>query len=83
MRMAITATITRGHLEIRWSFSTNRYRQATIERLADEYLKALRSLLPQSNTPKAVNLTAQDFPEAQLSQSDLEKLLARLSGNSK
>jgi amino acid adenylation domain-containing protein/non-ribosomal peptide synthase protein (TIGR01720 family) len=78
--LVVTATINRGQLEIRLGFSGNLHRQETIAKLADDYLKAIRSLLSQEHAPKAGSLRPEDFPEAQLSQSDLDMLLAKLSG---
>ncbi len=64
-------------LEVRWTYSSARYRPETINRLADEYVDELRSLLGRGEDGESV-LAPSDFPLARLDQAQLDALLRRL-----
>ncbi|GAB4190120.1 MAG: hypothetical protein Fur006_31930 [Coleofasciculaceae cyanobacterium] len=69
-----------GELQLEWTYSEQIHQPTTIERLAREYLKALRSLITHCQSPDAGGYTASDFPQANLNQKDLEQFLAKISG---
>jgi amino acid adenylation domain-containing protein/non-ribosomal peptide synthase protein (TIGR01720 family) len=69
-----------GELQLEWTYSEEIHQPTTIERLAREYLKALRSLITHCQSPDAGGYTASDFPQANLNQKDLEQFLAKISG---
>ena len=48
------------------------------KKLAVGFAQALRSLMAHCNTPEAGGITPSDFSNARLSQSDLDKLIAKL-----
>jgi len=74
----VDGSIVNGCLELTWSYGENVYRRSTIERLAVGFAEALRSLMAHCNTPEAGGITPSDFSNARLSQSDLDKLIAKL-----
>ena len=59
-----------------WRYSDNLYRRATIERLAQSYLSALRALVAHCQSSEAGGHTPSDFPKAKVSQESLDRLLA-------
>ncbi len=63
-----------GQLQVSWTYSTQRHDAATITRLADGYLAALRTLIAHCLAPDAGGYTPSDFPLAQLDQATLDQL---------
>jgi non-ribosomal peptide synthase protein (TIGR01720 family) len=58
----ITGRIAEGRLQMRWTYAGEQYRQPTIERLAQEYLAALRTLIAhcrERSMPEAKKATEQ------------------------
>ncbi|HJT66878.1 MAG TPA: condensation domain-containing protein, partial [Pyrinomonadaceae bacterium] len=72
----IISSVTDGELRFDWTYSENIHARNTIESLAERCVAELRALLADSETGSAVFALA-DFPKANLSQSDLEKILAK------
>ncbi|QJI45129.1 non-ribosomal peptide synthase/polyketide synthase [Pseudomonas sp. ADAK2] len=63
-----------GELSVGWSFSSERFDTATIERLAEDYAAELAALIAHCVTPGVQGLTPSDFPLAGLTQSQLDSL---------
>ncbi len=72
----IIGSVTDGELRFDWTYSENIHARKTIESLAETCVAELRALLAESKTSGAVYAPA-DFPKANLSQSDLDKILAK------
>lgn len=70
--------ISESHLQLLWVYSDRVHARETIERLAWNYLEALRHIIAQCQTSDVGGYTPSDFPEADLSQATLNKLLARI-----
>ena len=68
-----------GRLQLQWSYSERVHRRATVERLAQGFLEALEALIVHCQSPEAGGFTPSDFPEVELSQGELEELIAELS----
>jgi hypothetical protein len=68
---------------LEWTYSENLHRRATVERLAESYVEELRTLITQSRTCDPANYSPYDFPRANLSQEELSKVLAKLTGSQK
>ncbi|HEY9402414.1 MAG TPA: hypothetical protein VIQ24_06950, partial [Pyrinomonadaceae bacterium] len=68
-----------GQLHISWAYSENLHERSTVERLTESYLEALRSIITHAVSAEAGAYTASDFPEAGLSQQDLDEIIAELS----
>jgi non-ribosomal peptide synthase protein (TIGR01720 family) len=77
--LEVSTRIAGEQLEVEWRYSANLHRAATIEALAQRYMTALRSLIDHCRT-QPLGVTPTDFPDADLSQADLDDLLAQLSG---
>jgi len=67
-----------GRLELTWAYSSHVYRRATIERLASNFFKALNAIVQHCASPEAGGYTPSDFPDAGLSQQELDRFLERL-----
>jgi non-ribosomal peptide synthase protein (TIGR01720 family) len=77
--LQVIATITEDRsLFLSWRYSSAHYREQSIQRLAESYLACLRSLNDACQRDLAPTYTPSDFPEAQLSQRDLDSLLAEI-----
>ena len=74
----VSASVVGGSLHLFWTYSQNLHEHATVERLALEYLDALRVLVAHCLSPEAGGYTPSDFPEAGLSQHELDALLAEI-----
>jgi non-ribosomal peptide synthase protein (TIGR01720 family) len=76
--LAINGCIIEGRLQLDWTSSENLHRRATIERMAQGFMEALRALIADSRSPEAGSYTPSDFPEADLSQKELDEVIAEL-----
>ena len=76
--MAVNGCIMEGRLQLDWTSSANLHRRATIERVAENFIEALRGLIADSRSPVAGSYTPSDFPEADLSQGELDEVIAEL-----
>ena len=74
----VNAQVAEGRLEVEWTFSENRHRRSTIESVARDYIEALRRLIEHCRARGVAGFTPSDFPQAGLSQKQLDELLARL-----
>jgi len=67
-------------LHMRFIYSENRHLRSTVERLANDFLAVLRSLISHCLTPGVAGCTPSDFPLARLSQPVLDRLVAGAPG---
>ena len=74
--LEINALVTGGRLEVRWTFAPSKHRAATVQRVAEDFVAALRQLIQASALPGASALTPSDFPLAKLDQAALDQLIA-------
>jgi len=74
--LEVNGFIAEGRLYLEWTYSDQVHDRATIERLAEGYLAALRALIAHCRAPDAGGFTPSDFPKAKLSQKELDKFLA-------
>jgi amino acid adenylation domain-containing protein/non-ribosomal peptide synthase protein (TIGR01720 family) len=74
----INGGILRGQLTMEWSYSVNIHRRETIERLANEYIEALRNIIKHCQVPESEGFTPSDFPMASIDQKELDKLLGKI-----
>ncbi len=76
--LEINGGITGERLGFEWTFSENLHRRATVERLAQHYIRALRALIDHCLSSEAGGVTPTDFPLAKLNQKKLDKLLTKI-----
>ena len=65
-----------GKLQLNWTYNQNIHQQSTIERLAEWFMAALQTLINHCQSPEAGGYTPSDFPEADLSQEELEQIMS-------
>jgi non-ribosomal peptide synthase protein (TIGR01720 family) len=74
----ISGGISGGRLQLAWIYSSALHRRESIEKFAGEYIEALRRLIAHCQHEEAGGFTPSDFPEADLSQKELDELVAEL-----
>jgi non-ribosomal peptide synthase protein (TIGR01720 family) len=67
-----------GRLQLDWTYSEHIHRRDTIERLAQDFSEALRTLIVHCQSPTAEGYTPSDFPNIKLSQQELDELMTAL-----
>jgi non-ribosomal peptide synthase protein (TIGR01720 family) len=77
--LEISGATHRGRLRLDWTYSENLHRRETIERLAQDFIEALRRLIAHCQNPEVGGYTPSDFPLANVSQRQLDGLVARFS----
>ncbi|MCC5644526.1 amino acid adenylation domain-containing protein [Nostoc sp. CHAB 5824] len=77
--LEIDAIVTGGQLRLDWTYSQNIHHPTTIECLAESFIEALHCLIAHCQSKEAGGYTPSDFPEAELSQTELDTLLAKIS----
>jgi amino acid adenylation domain-containing protein/non-ribosomal peptide synthase protein (TIGR01720 family) len=76
--LEINGTIAGGQLHLNWLYSTNVHHAATIEHLAQTFIRQLQALIAHCVSPEAGGYTPSDFPLATISQAELDRLADRL-----
>jgi non-ribosomal peptide synthase protein (TIGR01720 family) len=74
----INSLVSDSQLQVVFNFSENLYGRNTIECLAQDFIAALRLLTTHCLSPEAGGYTLSDFPEADLNQAALERIMAQL-----
>ena len=77
--LEIEAAVINNELQVHWIYSQNIHQKSTIERLAREFMNSLKNLIAHCRLPQAGGYTPSDFPEADLSQQELDDLFAEIS----
>ena len=75
----ISGGITRGQLQLVWTYSAHLHKRTTIERLAQHYNEALCVLIAHCQSPEAGGYTPSDFPLANLDQQAISKVLGAVA----
>jgi amino acid adenylation domain-containing protein/non-ribosomal peptide synthase protein (TIGR01720 family) len=76
--LEIDGFVADGQLLLEWAYSENVHRRATIERLATSLVESLRALIAHCQEPDSGGYTPADFPQARLSQKELDRFIARV-----
>ena len=72
----INCAVVHGRLEVWWTYSRNRYKTETMEKLAAEFIRHLREVIDHCIRPGVRGATPSDFPLAALDQAALDGLVA-------
>ncbi|MEN5236032.1 non-ribosomal peptide synthetase [Pseudomonas sp. TWI923] len=72
--LSVDGQVYGGALQLRWSFSAERYDQATIATLAEAYRQELLALVGHCLADGNGSFTPSDFPLAQLTQEQIDAL---------
>ena len=71
----INALVVSRELQITWTYSSNIHSHNTVEKLAQNYLEAIRSIIEHCQVSDHRGYTPSDFPLAQLNQLEIDELL--------
>ncbi|MGH4018676.1 MAG: non-ribosomal peptide synthase/polyketide synthase, partial [Pseudonocardiaceae bacterium] len=71
----ITGAVENGELQLGWMYSDQVHDEATVARLAEEVIEALREIVDHCTRPGAGGRTPSDFPLARLDQSGVDRLV--------
>ena len=77
--LEISGGVAGGRLQLTWIYSQQVHKRETVERVAADFIAALRQLIEQCQWGEVIGFTPSDFPEAALSQQELDELVAELS----
>jgi non-ribosomal peptide synthase protein (TIGR01720 family) len=77
----VNGSVGGGRLRLVWTCGAGLHRRETVERLAAGMAEALRALLACCRAPGAGGYTPSDFPDADLSQEELDKLRRKVLRN--
>ncbi|MFK3774285.1 amino acid adenylation domain-containing protein [Pseudomonas sp. NPDC089406] len=72
--ISINGQVYQGELVLEWTFSEQQFAPATLQRLADDYARALAELVEHCLAPGAGGVTPSDVPLAGLDQARLDSL---------
>ena len=76
--IAIDGLVRGGCLHFDWTFSTERYRVETIERLAGAFKLNLCALIESCQLPQSASFAPEDFADVELSSDQLQKVLEEM-----
>jgi non-ribosomal peptide synthase protein (TIGR01720 family) len=76
--LEINANAAGGQLVVHWIYSEGVHRRETIEQLAQQMLRAIREIIHETRESTTHLFSTADFPDAELSQQELDKLMAVL-----
>jgi amino acid adenylation domain-containing protein/non-ribosomal peptide synthase protein (TIGR01720 family) len=76
--LEINAFVVNGKLQLDWTYSQNIHHRETVERFAFGFIDALQSLIDHCQLQDAGGYTPSDFPEAELSQEELDQLMTTI-----
>ncbi len=74
----INCLIAEAQLHVHWTYSKAIHAKATIAQLVSKYLQALRILIDHCQAEAVISYSSSDFPEADLSQEELDTFIAGL-----
>jgi non-ribosomal peptide synthase protein (TIGR01720 family) len=77
--LEVYGSVAEGCLQLKWTYSENIHNEATIKQLAQACVDALHRLIEHCVSDGAGSYTPSDFPEAELSQKELDDLVTELS----
>ncbi|MBB5954030.1 amino acid adenylation domain-containing protein/non-ribosomal peptide synthase protein (TIGR01720 family) [Saccharothrix tamanrassetensis] len=72
--LEVTGLVEHGELELSWQYSENVHDGATVRRLAERMLDALREIVAHCASPDAGGHTPSDFPLARLTQEQVDRI---------
>ena len=76
--LEINANAVDGELVVHWIYSEGVHRRETIEQVAQQMLRAIREIIQETRQSTTHLFSTADFPDAGLSQQELDKLMTVL-----
>jgi amino acid adenylation domain-containing protein/non-ribosomal peptide synthase protein (TIGR01720 family) len=75
----VSGIVSQGRLQLFWTYSDTVHQRSTIEALAEDFLRSLRTLIARCTREDAGGFTPSDFPLAPLGQRELDTLVERVT----
>nr|QEO74613.1 condensation domain-containing protein [uncultured bacterium] len=72
--LEVTGGVAGGQLQMTWSYSEQVHKRETVERVAADFIEALRELVQQCQWGEVVGFTPSDFEDFQWSQHELDDI---------
>jgi non-ribosomal peptide synthase protein (TIGR01720 family) len=72
--LEVTGGVAGGQLQMTWSYSEQVHKRETVERVAADFIAALRELVQQCQWGEVVGFTPSDFEDFQWSQHELDDI---------
>ncbi|MEH1980825.1 MAG: amino acid adenylation domain-containing protein [Nostoc sp.] len=76
--LTVNGLVVEGRLKLEWQYSEHFHSWATVEKLANQYIEALETIIAHCLSPDAGGYTPSDFPEVEFSQEALDELLVEI-----
>lgn len=76
--LEVSVAVMQGQLQVRCTYNERLHATETIERVLDQYMRALRELVAHCQTAEAGGFTPSDFPLAELNQDELDLALSEI-----
>jgi amino acid adenylation domain-containing protein/non-ribosomal peptide synthase protein (TIGR01720 family) len=80
--LQLRCTVTQSCLEMHWTFDPREHQAPTIRKLSDAFCDNLQNLIQHCQASEGGAYLASDFPEAEVSQEELDKFLGLLGKSS-
>jgi non-ribosomal peptide synthase protein (TIGR01720 family) len=78
--LEVECGITNGRLRILWKYSANLHDRSTVSAIADGFRETLRAIVGSCTAGGSSVLSPSDFPNANLSQVELDRLVHEVGG---
>jgi non-ribosomal peptide synthase protein (TIGR01720 family) len=76
--LILNGGIVGGRLRIEWAYSGAMLERETVRRVAESYIETLRAIIEHCQSSDAVGYTPSDFPDVELSQQEIEGMMAEI-----
>lgn len=77
--LEVSGLIRSQKLEIQFVYSDKIHRRDTVEKLANQFIKTLKTLILKSQSSESQGYTPSDFSAAQVSQEQLDKFMSKIN----
>jgi non-ribosomal peptide synthase protein (TIGR01720 family) len=77
--LEINGLVADGKLQLSWAYNTKVHQTATVERLANSFIESLTAIISHCLSSEAGGYTLTDFPDADLTQAELDELVESLT----
>ncbi len=77
--LEINSLVLQGQLQVNWTYSQDIYHRKTIANLAENFMESLKVFINRCQSQETIGFTPSDFPDAEINQQDLDKLISKIS----
>jgi len=73
-QLSLNSLVREGRMQVSWTYSKHSYEEATIEQVAESYMRSLREIIAHCGLAETGGFTVSDFPLAKLNEEKLAQL---------